>query len=56
MPEGVFDLIVASEVLYYLPREVVLEALRRLKGYSRRGRPRRRALAQRDQDLPAARG
>ena len=28
MPEGAFDLIVASEVLYYLPREVVLEALR----------------------------
>ena len=32
MPEGVFDLIVASEVLYYLPREVVLEALRRFEG------------------------
>ena len=28
MPEGPFDLIVASEVLYYWPREVVLEALR----------------------------
>ena len=32
MPEGVFDLIVASEVLYYLPREVALEALRRFEG------------------------
>ncbi|MGB3681593.1 MAG: SAM-dependent methyltransferase [Rubrobacteraceae bacterium] len=30
-PEGPFDLIVASEVLYYLPREVVLEALRRFE-------------------------
>ena len=28
MPEGPFDLIVASEVLYYLPPEVVLHALR----------------------------
>lgn len=28
MPEEPFDLIVASEVLYYWPREVVLEALR----------------------------
>jgi SAM-dependent methyltransferase len=28
MPDGPFDLIVASEVLYYWPREVVLEALR----------------------------
>jgi predicted TPR repeat methyltransferase len=28
MPGGTFDLIVASEILYYLPREVVLEALR----------------------------
>jgi SAM-dependent methyltransferase len=28
MPEGPFDLIVASEVLYYWPRDVVLEALR----------------------------
>jgi SAM-dependent methyltransferase len=32
MPEGTFDLIVASEVLYYWPREVVLEALRRFEG------------------------
>jgi cyclopropane fatty-acyl-phospholipid synthase-like methyltransferase len=32
MPEGAFDLVVASEVLYYLPREVVLEALRRFEG------------------------
>jgi SAM-dependent methyltransferase len=32
MPDGPFDLIVASEVLYYLPREVVLEALRRFEG------------------------
>jgi SAM-dependent methyltransferase len=32
MPEGPFDLIVASEVLYYWPREVVLEALRRFEG------------------------
>jgi SAM-dependent methyltransferase len=31
MPEGPFDLIVASEVLYYWPREVVLEALRRFE-------------------------
>jgi SAM-dependent methyltransferase len=31
MPEGAFDLIVASEVLYYLPRELVLEALRRFE-------------------------
>jgi SAM-dependent methyltransferase len=28
MPDGPFDLIVASEVLYYWPRKVVLEALR----------------------------
>jgi SAM-dependent methyltransferase len=28
MPDGPFDLIVASEVLYYWPQEVVLEALR----------------------------
>ena len=28
MPEEPFDLIVASEVLYYWPRDVVLEALR----------------------------
>ena len=32
MPEGPFDLIVASEVLYYWPQEVVLEALRRFEG------------------------
>jgi SAM-dependent methyltransferase len=32
MPDGPFDLIVASEVLYYWPREVVLEALRRFEG------------------------
>lgn len=31
MPEGPFDLIVASEILYYWPREVVLEALRRFE-------------------------
>ena len=31
MPEGPFDLIVASEVLYYWPRDVVLEALRRFE-------------------------
>ena len=31
MPEGPFDLIVASEVLYYWPKEVVLEALRRFE-------------------------
>jgi SAM-dependent methyltransferase len=31
IPEGPFDLIVASEVLYYWPREVVLEALRRFE-------------------------
>jgi len=31
-PEGPFDLIVASEVLYYWPQEVVLEALRRFEG------------------------
>ena len=30
-PEGNFDLIVASEVLYYLPRETMLEALRRME-------------------------
>lgn len=28
MPEGPFDLIVASEVLYYLPRETMLQTLR----------------------------
>jgi predicted TPR repeat methyltransferase len=33
MPEGPFDLIVASEVLYYLPREVMLETLRRLENH-----------------------
>lgn len=32
MPDGPFDLIVASEVLYYWPQEVVLEALRRFEG------------------------
>lgn len=31
MPEGPFDLIVASEVLYYLPPEVVLHTLRRFE-------------------------
>lgn len=31
MPEGPFDLILASEVLYYLPREVMLETLRRFE-------------------------
>lgn len=31
MPEGSFDLILASEVLYYLPREVVLGTLRRFE-------------------------
>ena len=31
MPEGPFDLILASEVLYYLPREVMLEALGRFE-------------------------
>jgi predicted TPR repeat methyltransferase len=30
-PDGPFDLIVASEVLYYLSREVLLEALRRFE-------------------------
>jgi SAM-dependent methyltransferase len=30
-PEGPFDLIVASEVLYYWPEEVMLEALRRFE-------------------------
>ena len=30
-PGGTFDLIVASEVLYYLPRETMLETLRRLE-------------------------
>jgi SAM-dependent methyltransferase len=30
-PEGPFDLIVASEVLYYWPKEVMLAALRRLE-------------------------
>src|ERR671913_1299387 len=32
MPNGSSDLIVASEVLYYWPREVMLEALRRFEG------------------------
>jgi SAM-dependent methyltransferase len=32
MPAGPFDLIVASEVLYYWPQEVVFEALRRFEG------------------------
>lgn len=31
MPEGPFDLIVASEILYYWPREVVLTALHRFE-------------------------
>jgi SAM-dependent methyltransferase len=31
MPEGPFDLIVASEILYYWPREVVLAGLRRFE-------------------------
>lgn len=31
MPKGPFDLIVASEILYYWPREVVLEGLRRFE-------------------------
>lgn len=31
MPEGNFDLIVASEILYYLTRDVMLEALRRFE-------------------------
>ena len=31
MPQGSFDLILASEVLYYLPREVMLETLRRFE-------------------------
>ncbi len=31
MPEGPFDLIVASEVLYYLPCEIVLQTLRRFE-------------------------
>jgi SAM-dependent methyltransferase len=30
-PEGPFDLVVASEVLYYWPREVMLAALRRFE-------------------------
>ncbi|HSK99383.1 MAG TPA: SAM-dependent methyltransferase [Rubrobacteraceae bacterium] len=32
MPESAFDLIVASEVLYYWPREVVIDALSRFEG------------------------
>ena len=31
MPDGPFDLIVASEVLYYLPRETMLRTLRRFE-------------------------
>lgn len=31
MPEGRFDLILASEVLYYLPRDVMLRTLRRFE-------------------------
>jgi SAM-dependent methyltransferase len=31
MPEGPFDLMVASEVLYYWPRDVMLAALRRFE-------------------------
>jgi len=31
MPDGIFDLIVVSEVLYYLPRKTMLETLRRLE-------------------------
>lgn len=31
MPEGPFDLIVASEILYYLTRDELLEALRRFE-------------------------
>ena len=37
MPEGLFALIVASEVLYYWPRETVLEALRRFEAALSRG-------------------
>lgn len=32
MPEGPFDLILASEVLYYLPRAVMLQMLDRFEG------------------------
>lgn len=32
MPEGKFDLILASEVLYYLPRDIMLQTLRRFEG------------------------
>ncbi len=32
MPEGPFDLIVASEVLYYWPGEVVLQAIQQFEG------------------------
>lgn len=31
MPDGPFDLIVASEILYYLPRETMLQTLRRFE-------------------------
>ena len=31
MPEGTFDLVVASEVLYYWPQDVMLAALRRFE-------------------------
>jgi cyclopropane fatty-acyl-phospholipid synthase-like methyltransferase len=31
MPDGPFDLIVASEVLYYLPRETMLQTLQRFE-------------------------
>lgn len=37
MPEGTFDLVVVSEVLYYLDRETVLESLRLLEGSLERG-------------------
>ncbi|MBA2443067.1 MAG: methyltransferase [Rubrobacter sp.] len=32
MPEGPFDLVLASEVLYYSPRDAMLDTLRRLEG------------------------
>lgn len=32
VPEGMFDLIVASDVLVYLPKDVLVESLRRIEG------------------------
>ena len=61
MPGGPFDLIVASEILYYYTKEEMLATLRSardatiVRARAGPGRsPARSPLAQRDQNLPAA--